>query len=167
MRSSFRGSGDGCSKGGVVAVGISGGAGRRSPVTPGEEGEEQASDRLFKWLGLRKLGLQFKCIYLEKRLYSSTATLSEIRCGFFLALTKKPSNESCRTLCLRTNFTDPGWWSASPTLCSYPAIDLTRRFYSQICRSECRTWGSVPSSLHAVIVWKNSRGMGNESALEN
>lgn len=108
--SSFQGSGDGCSKGGVAAVGISGGAGRRSPITPGEEGEEQASDRVFKWLGLRKLGLQFKCIYLEKRLYHSTATLSEIRRRFFfLVLTKKPSNESCRTLCLRMNFTDPAW----------------------------------------------------------
>lgn len=116
--SSFWGSGDGCLKGGVVAIGISGGAGRRSPITPGEEGEQQASDCLFKWLGLCKLGLQFKCIYLEKRLYYSTATLSEIRCGFFLLLTKKPSNESCHTLCLRTNFTDPGWWSASPTLSS-------------------------------------------------
>lgn len=81
-RSSFQGSGDGCSEGGVVAVGIAGGAGRRSPVTPGEEGEEQASDRLFKGLGLHKSGLQFMCIYLEKRLYYSTATLSEMRCGF-------------------------------------------------------------------------------------
>jgi len=105
--SGVRGSADGCWRGGVAAVGIAGAAGRRSPGTPGEEGEEQASDLLFKWLGLRKWVLQY--IYLEKRLYYCTATLSEIGQGFFfLVLTKKPSNNSCHTLCLRMNFADPG-----------------------------------------------------------
>lgn len=41
--SSFRGSGDGCWKGGVA---ISGGAGRRSLVTPREEGEEHLTSCL-------------------------------------------------------------------------------------------------------------------------
>lgn len=40
--SSFWGSGDGCLEGGVMAVGSGGGAGRRSPVSPREEGEGQA-----------------------------------------------------------------------------------------------------------------------------
>lgn len=55
-------------------------------ITPGEEEEGLGSDRFFKWLGLRKLGSQLKCIYLEKRLCYSTATFFEIRHGFFLLL---------------------------------------------------------------------------------
>lgn len=45
--------------------------------------------------------------------------------------------------------------------------DLMWGFSSQICRIECWSWGSLPSSLRAVTVWKNSRGMGDESTLEN